>query len=329
MPSYDFVYKFVCENLDGVKTRGNQQIVARCPLCGDSQKSAKKRRFGLKFITDKDIKFHCFNCGIKGNFYKLYALIKNITPSAAYRECESINGIWERGDYFKVDKEKEIVKPEVENFNWILKSCIRGHENGIINEAYITLLNDFRRKRQIPTSIPLYISVKGMYVGRIIIPVFDIDGDIIYFQARATAEWQVPKYLNPTAEKSIIIPNIDKLKSPAIVTEGLIDSFSLGCHGTCSLGVEISNSFIKLLFNKVNSIIIATDNDIAGKEAMYKFIENNEYSRKVNYFIMPDKYQHIKDLNQLQIEQKNINITDFVIKNTYSYVDVLVKRGNK
>lgn len=330
MPSFDKVCEFVYEHMEGVKVKGHK-ITARCPLCGDSKRSKRKKRFNLDFFTDKDVKFYCYNCSAGGDYYKLYSLIKGITPTAAYRECESFNAQWEQITH---EWNNNVLRKEPENsngeyFNWILKDCLSEHnyDPGLLNESYINTLKSFRKNRNIPPRIPLYIANTGLFKGRIIIPVFDLNGNIVYFQGRATADWQEPKYLNPTAEKSTLVPNIENLTEPGIVTEGLLDSFTLGNHGTCSLGKEVNDDFLKKVFEKVNSIILAMDNDKAGYEAMIKFMAHSKYNRKVKYFLMPRKYSKIKDLNELQTVQKNINISDFVISNSYPYVQAVALLG--
>jgi len=85
MPSYNFVYDFAMANLQQVKVKG-KNFVARCPLCGDSVKNIRKKRFNLKFENEKSIFYHCFNCNASGSFISLYARIKGITDKQAYRE---------------------------------------------------------------------------------------------------------------------------------------------------------------------------------------------------------------------------------------------------
>jgi hypothetical protein len=320
MPSYQFVLNFLFENLEGVTFKGNQ-FNARCPICGDSAKSTRKKRFNLKY-NDRSTVFHCFNCNESGDFYKLYSLVKNVSTAEAFRVCESIDSLWSNGNFFDRFKLKEESK-EVQSFNWILDDCFSEYnqEPGIIYEAYVKLLKSFRQERNIPTKIPLFIAYRGKYKSRIIIPVFDNMGNLVYFQARATTSIQ-PKYLNPDFPKEMVIPNFDFIEAgPVFVTEGLLDCYSIGRQSTACLGKEITDTFINRLKQKVvyaENIIIALDNDLDGIKATVKLMKNSNYGKQMRYFFMPEKYKKIKDINQLSIVFEGELFT-FLLNNTVDY----------
>lgn len=328
MPSFDFVYDFICEHFEHVGTRGNQ-IVARCSLCGDSAKSKRKRRFGLKY-DDKNTVFHCYNCGESGSFYKLYAILKKISIEEAFSECESTKNSFDNILKNFLPKQTKSVDNTVPNFNYITQDCLTeyNYAPGILYEAYVDKLKKFRSDRKISTNIPLFIAYKGRYKGRIIIPVYNASGDMIYFQARRTNDFDQPKYLNPEWTKEIVIPNFDFFDSakPVIITEGLLDCFSIGRQATSCLGKEVDDKFIRRIRTKCKDIIIAMDNDTEGIKATLNVYKSNLYNTDLKYFIMPDK--NIKDINEFLVKNssQNINIYEFVIKNSYSYFNYKVER---
>ncbi len=330
MPTYEFVLDFLCKNLEGVKSKGNQ-ITARCPICGDSKKSKRKKRFNLKY-ADKDTVFHCFNCGEAGDFYKLYGLIKNITPTAAFSACESISSRW-NGDLFKKHVEPHETHEAV-SFNYILKDCFSeyNYEPGIIYESYVDILKKFRKDRQVPSRVPLFIAYRGEYLGRIIIPAMDNMGNIVYFQGRSTSEYIKPKYLNPSFPKEIVIPNFDFIdpNKPVVVTEGLLDCYAVGTQGTTSLGKEISEEFIKRIYKKTKAmerIIISLDNDKDGYKALIKVMKGR-YGRKIRYFIIPEEYKQIKDISELSLVFPG-DVYSFIINNTMEYEKVVNSLKNR
>jgi 5S rRNA maturation endonuclease (ribonuclease M5) len=336
MPSFQLVQDFVLENFDNVKIKGNQ-ITARCSLCGDSAKSKRKARFNLKY-NDKETLWHCWNCGNSGNFYKLYALIKKIDINQAYNECESIehtfNGFNSAIFYKRDIREDKPAEIPTANFNHILKDCFTeyNYPPGILNEVYIGTLREFRRTRCVSTNIPLFISYRGEYMGRIIIPIYDVGGNIIYFQARRTNEIDQPKYLNPVFPREAIIPNFDFFDglNDIIITEGLLDCYSIDSKNvTCCLGKEIDDSFIERIRTKCKKIIIALDNDKEGINATLKIIKDSLYNGRMKYFIMPDKYKDIKDINELLVNMngKNINMYSFIINHTYEHTKYLQRIG--
>jgi hypothetical protein len=334
MPSFSFVYNFVCENFENVTVKGNQ-FLARCPLCGDSLKSKRKKRFGLKY-NDKNTVYHCYNCENSGSFYKLYAIIKKIDINTAYNECESISSTFNNILNNFLPKKDIVRKPATTNFNWITSECLNEYsrEPGLIYDSYVETLRKFRKDRKIPSNIPLFISYTGRYKGRIIIPVYDINGDIIYFQARRTIENIQPKYLNPDFPKEIIIPNFDYFDpdKPIVIVEGLLDCYSIGKQSTSCLGKEVDDAFIRRIRKKCKNIIIALDNDKEGKKAMIHIRNNSTFCKSLQYFIMP--YNNIKDINELLVQNntQNINIYKFIIDNSYDYKTCyieIMKRGIK
>jgi len=329
MPSYDFVYSFMVEHFEDVKVRGNQ-FKARCALCGDSAKSKRKARFNLKY-DDKSTVYHCFNCNDAGSFYKLYSIVKGMDINSAYGKCESIGSVFGTFLNDSIFDKNLFLKPPPPtlNFNRITKDCFTEYNSdpGMIYESYVEVLKKFRRDRRISSNIPLFIAYKGEYKGRIIIPVYNVDGDIIYFQARRTIESIQPKYLNPDFPKEIVIPNFDFFDSnkPVVIVEGLLDCYSIGKQSTTCLGLELEDEFIKRVRSKCREAIIALDNDIEGKKATAKIIKSSRYNRELKYFIMP--YKNIKDINELLVKTsaENINIYEFIIDNSYNYLNYLLK----
>jgi len=320
MPTFEFVEAFVKQNFERVKSR-RQRINCRCIFCGDSKKSEKKARFNLTYYSPDSIIYHCFNCEKSGSFTKLYSIVKKISIDQAKIDLglSTFNSFKEN-----IEKQPEPEKKSQEFHNYILADCFSedSDDQGQSARIYIKVLKDFREKRHISPSVKLYIAYKGKYAKRIIIPVFDEHDNIIYFQGRAMSSNIEPKYLNPIAEKSEIIPKFHILEAPVVITEGLLDSEMLGVHGTSCLGASISEDLISKLRDK--DLIIALDNDSAGYASMKTFIEENKYSGTVKYFLMPQEYKEIKDLNQLKIENPDINILEFVVKNSYTKLQAQV-----
>lgn len=322
MIEFEFVENFIKANFDNVKVRRNR-INCRCRFCGDSKISLSKARFNLTFYNSEKIIYHCFNCEVSGSFTKLYALVKNITLDQAKIEL-GLNSFSSVRDM--VNGKAKVEEEAVPGFhNYILVDCIpeENKEEGGIIGIYKKALLDFKKSRHIPENIRLYVAYKGKYAKRIIIPVFDEDDNIIYFQGRALSPKADRKYLNPVAEKSIIIPNLRSLESPVIITEGLLDSLMLGVHGTCCFGAHISEEFIERIKDK--KLIVALDNDEAGYRSLRDFLSLNKYSGSVKYFLMPEKFKEIKDLNELKITYFNIDVLNFVLEHSYSKLQTEVK----
>lgn len=350
-----FVSQFMYEHHERVTVSSDgTHFHARCVLCGDSKKSLSKKRFHLDWSPARVV-WQCWNCGRSGNFLQLYSRIKGISTSEAYKilykfEHEGYKeSLKKRNGDTPTKKTRENI-----SHNDILDDCVSYDPDSLTSMMVHEMLFRFRTARNVPEQYKLYYANKGKFRNRIIIPIFDENQNIIYFQGRRRPGSDIqPKYLNPATEKSLIIHNehiFDKDKY-IIVTEGLLDAFSIGDQGTPCLGKEIPSDFIKILFEKTDAgIIIAYDNDEDGMKSLKKFMvgegnkpwftgtptkENrasfynwkkpNKYYKQVKYFLMPQRFLMYKDINKLCSEEKISGVYNFICKNSYDYMKTALK----
>lgn len=109
----------------------------------------------------------------------------------------------------------------------------------------------------------------GKYANRIVIPVFDLTDEIIYFAARAIYSFIEPKIKNPLGERRDILFNwnVAQRFSEIFITEGLFGALVVYPYGICLLGKEATKEQIfKLLRSNVKIINILLDGS-AIKEA--------------------------------------------------------------
>jgi DNA primase len=331
MLSLQFVSEFIFQHFSKVKvTRNGTQFNARCVLCGDSKISLTKRRFNLDW-NNGDPRYHCFNCGRAGSFVGLYADLLGISYGDAKKALFSY-------DPDRIKKELSTPKiPEKRKdaphtqMDAILDDCIGPDDapDGIIETQCQRLLNEFINKRKIPKHFKIFAATKGRYKGRAIIPVYR-DGHIIYFQGRALTDIE-PKYFNPIVEKGNVILNEEHFDRGKyiIVTEGLLDAFMVGSQGTSVLGASVGEDFINKISKMTDKeIILVLDNDVTGKEKQLELLEES-YTNYCKFFIMPDKYKLIKDLNQLVVEQGVEDVYQFVVDNSYEKFTCKVRLGMK
>lgn len=326
MLSLDFVSQFVYENLSQVTTSQNgTHFHARCILCGDSKKSLSKKRFHLDFNDGNPI-YHCFNCSESGSFLQLYSQLKGLSISQAKKDLYKFNPNNLIQQLSKRKSSKIIKEIEYTDHSYIIDDCISEDRviESISYRSRLNILKDFRKSRYIPSQYNLFLAYKGNYKGRIIVPIYDENDNMVYFQARRIPDSNIqPKYKNPTIKKGDIIFNRHKFKSDKsiIVTEGLIDAKMIGDQGTSCLGTEITNSFIKSIYSMTDkNIIIAFDNDEPGYKALTNFMSGSRYSKKVFYFLTPPEYKDCKDINSCVVKRSSVEgIYEFVVKNSYSY----------
>lgn len=117
---------------------------------------------------------------------------------------------------------------------------------------------------------------RGKFTGRVIIPSYDGKGELTYFIARSWNPHTKAKYMNPEAEKDIIIFNeslIDWGKD-IYLCEGVFDALFLP-NSIAMLGKHMSELLLNTLYDKSKgNIIIALDGD-AFKDAVRLYEELN------------------------------------------------------
>lgn len=326
------VYEILSEICEGVSPkRSKRGFVARCPVCGDSQKTNRIKRLHTDYYAKHDDwAITCYNGGCpfrSGNIYSLYATVKGVSFSDAKKYIDE--DVYDSEAITKALSASP--EPTVEEISVVQKSldldwndCIwttERHPLGRIEERYQKKLQDFIEDRKIPMEYAsmLCIAYQGKYQGRVIIPIMH-GSDMVYFQGRSVFQNIEPKYLNPDVDKELIISNVDKFNRDKyiIVVEGLIDSWMVEHNqGTSLNGGYFNDRLLEKLFLFTDKgLILVPDNpniDKAGKEELQRYMKEGRYSGMVDYFIMDGST--IKDLNELKIAKPDLNIYEHIVTN--------------
>ncbi len=324
------VESFLYTHCNKVKRNGDGYVM-RCPICGDSKKNPNKRRCHVDYYVKYDEwTYTCYNGGCpepSGNIQSLYSHVLGV-PWKEANDLLTEKKYDAKKIIKKLDK-KRVFVDDVDETNDTLDLdlddciCLFDKPDGRIQKKYHQLLKEFYISRQIPTRRNVMISHSGKYKNRFIIPVYE-NGDLIYFQGRAINNDMTQKYFNPDVVKEDIVLNKESFDPEKfiIVSEGLIDAFMVeDDQGTTCLGASVSDDFLEKIIPLSNKgVIIALDNpkiDESGYGNYRKLVEESKYSKKLWYFFMPDNVT--KDLNDLKLSDKNINIYEFVVNNSLSH----------
>ena len=111
-------------------------------------------------------------------------------------------------------------------------------------------------------------TTEGRYRGRIIIPSFNLNGDLNYYVARTFTNSDF-KYLNPPASKDVVFNELLlEWDEDLIITEGVFDAMEAGQNAVPLLGSTIRQN--SKLFKKITQndtpIFFALDPDARKKE---------------------------------------------------------------
>ena len=170
------------------------------------------------------------------------------------------------------------------------------------------------------------ISKKNKYKYRVIIPFYDDKGEPYYFQAKATQPYQMSnKYINSGVEDKKPVynePNVDG-EGVVYITEGLLDSLFVQ-NSVASTGTSLSIRRIKEIKKMFRKRVWVMDNDKSG----YKTV-NRLYNMGETCFIMPKKYDNIKDLNDLALLLKKDDLTEIIKENSYNPLEGLIELSRR
>lgn len=245
----------------------NYQISFDCPLCDDDKQS------GNLEINYQYSMFKCWSCceinkmqgripyllrrfGNKDSL-KNYLFLKPDADDAISREREPIVVKLPK-EFKKFHQTKDKSYPEVLALKYL-------YDRGITDE--------------IITKYNIGFASSGDYFNRIIIPSYDKEGKLNYFVSRwFSKEKNKVKYMNPEAEKTLMIFNENKINFDATIylVEGVFDHIVIP-NSIPLLGKYISPYlFSELHENAICDIVIVLDGeDLAYEDAKNIYKELN------------------------------------------------------
>lgn len=155
--------------------------------------------------------------------------------------------------------------------------------------------------------IGAYYTFKEAYYGkRIIIPIYNVDNQLRSFEAISTSSKIQPKVLRP---KSIDTSNLFGFENllgesdTVFICEGLFSALSfweLGYDSVFNMGVATIKDKIKTLHLKgIKNIILASDNDDAGRNFNKECYHLLKHNFTVTFFQFPYNFQNKGDANDL------------------------------
>jgi len=185
-------------------------------------------------------------------------------------------------------------------------------------EAYNYLVNERKISREIILRYRLGFCTTGKYASRIIIPSFDMTGDVNYFVGRyygtnPKIRKKLP-YLNPESDKDAIIFNEGLINwdSTVFLVEGTFEMLSFPVNSIVMLGKTLSvKLFLKLKELKPNVVVLLDPDAYKNAIELYQMLETIYigFEERVKIVKLPAN----EDLDELR---RNHGI-DEVIKSLY------------
>ena len=300
----------------------------RCPVCGDSKKSKTKARAYL-YRVKTDMFFKCHNCGSGLNLANLIKLVDK--PLYDQYILERYKGNKPVSESSLLERFKNDTKEKLKSTP--LKGLTNFSQIEDTHPAKKYLIN-----RKIPSQFydKLYYCDKFQsYVNRLrpgtfdklnkiyehprlIIPFYDVDGEVFAIQGRAFGK-ETPKYLtlkfDENKQKIYGLERVN-LQNRLYIVEGPIDSLFID-NCLAAAGADLQLPVEK------KDVVFIFDNEPRNKEIidrMYRAIEQD-----YELVIWPEG-QKEKDINDMIMQGKSKSeIQNIITQNTYSGLSALTQ----
>lgn len=324
LPESYVVSKFFELGPHPVQNAYNNTYQCCCPLCREGKSFGKKRR--CFYIPEQEL-IYCHNCGWSGKPLKWIMEVSGASFHDVVREieendhdCININ--------LKDDEPLDIKVPSLPEdcINLCDKSQVNYYKSNKIVVDALKYLNSRNLLTAVNRPASWFLSLKDKtHKNRIIIPFFDINNKIEFYQSRKIFTWdENPSYLSKfNADKTLFnINNVDSEHGDTIyIFEGPIDSCFVK-NGIAVGGInEGFGSFNKKQSDQLSNFkffqkIWVLDNQWIDNTAREKTIALLEQGERV--FIWPEKLKNFKDFNDICVK-RGLNEVKHSFIQKYSY----------
>ena len=209
--------KILTQILGYPRKQGQDEYYFTCPYCNHH-----KKKFAINFRNG----YHCWVCDQRGkNIYRIVRKFGDYQQRQKYRELQGLVDLSDFEEMFKEYnniEDKQILQMPKEFISLCHKDLPMDSTDAI---RYLSSRGIGRREI---LKWKIGYCKEGRYGGRIIIPSFDLDGDLNYYIARSYVGHS-RRYLNPTANRDIVFNelNID-WDEPIVLVEGVFDAIKAG-----------------------------------------------------------------------------------------------------
>lgn len=217
-----------------------------------------REKFNLNFSTEINI-FRCWKCNYKGFVHKVFEDYGTEEDLIRIKEIIPVKG------KLKYEKQKRHYD---ENITCELPEGYRILTKKWPSKYYYKAMEYLRERRVDDEMIRKHqigYTESGPRKFRIIIPSFNKNGDVNYYEARSYLPWVKPAYYKPDAEevqKTAIIFNVSNINFnlPVFLVEGVFDMFPL-YNAIPLLGKEIPDILLEKFMKYKTKVILCLDED--------------------------------------------------------------------
>jgi DNA primase len=301
---FDIFLAWAKEHFDDIKVT-DQRIKVNSVFCEHLGGDTKHHLWCRPYTGH----YHCYKSGKRGTLYDLVMHIEK----CAYSQAIDILGGDQSLRYLEAKVESFLAGDQVSTQPAKPKLHLPPLTFPIqdLEQPYRSKVESYLKSRKIPIHGLHYCTNDQDFYGRIVIPYYDSDGELIYFNARALNPKVKLRYRGPKAgtgfrkEEVVWMSFFPKKGSKIYLTEGEFDAMTLnllGFHGCATGGKDVSLKQIEMI--RQYEICLAFDTDPSGREAFidlgWTLYECGV--KKVTFIRPPNPY---KDWNEMLAGNKD------------------------
>lgn len=311
--------------------RQSNTYMAGCPICREGKSWLKKRR--CIYVVDDNI-VCCHNCGWYSDTIKWIQEASGLTFNEILHESREFDilPLEQLQQTYELPKKINMERLPVDSINIFDANQVQYYRDDKTVQAALELMKMRKMDKAVNRPDTLWVSLKDkVHKNRIIIPFYDANNEIIFYQSRLIFDKDAkfyPKYLSKiNGEKSLY--NINRITNDLdyiFIFEGPIDAFFVK-NGTAVAGIQenSSNTFSKLQQDQLQSfkffkkiwVLDSQWRDKASKSKTKKLIQSGEC-----VFIWPeDMGKQYKDINDYCMDKNVCSIDpNFFINNSFEEI---------
>lgn len=246
---------------------GFYQVV--CKMCHDHGK--KGPRAGFRFDLNSVV-YHCFNCSFAIIAKEGFTIPKKMVKLLEAFGIPTADIISLNLTHFEKNQKNTILDstPDLDINPAVIelpKTFVQLQSKNEDNQSLIAI--HYLQTRGIsPEQYNFYLSSVPLWKKRLIIPIYNIQGDLIFYQGRALLKSIKKRYLSVGVNKKNILYGFMNLFSnedlPLFITEGFFDAFHL--NGVALLGSSLTKEQATWINKSPRQKIYIPDKDSAGFE---------------------------------------------------------------
>jgi len=244
----------------GEGIRSADSFAVSCPKCCAAPERQHKKKLSIKLATGMH---HCWICGLKGK------TLQHTIKKYKLERLQEYLRIFEEKDYNSIINhveegiEEKVTLPY--GFIPVATTMPRDPDHvAVLRYLFCRGIqkNDFYRYR-------LGTCLSGKFARRVIMPSFDLTGELNYFTARSIDSDGSKKYINSKVKRKNVIFNEINIRwnEPLILVEGPFDLMKCNWNATAMLGSYLDESYqlFQQIVKNQTDVVLAMDSDAIEK----------------------------------------------------------------